>query len=223
LPRKPNIIFDKRQYLSANIRYDAEWSLIDETLYRLCRENPNHSSRPSVFAKVFIIGRSYQTGVGSLVVTRGVQGSPISQVAECLLKHGKTLDKWIGALSGDIGPADLRAIVDVHGRILNLLKPITRKWKSPRSFVSKYLHFHNPAVPAYDSYAESSLNGLVPWDETLNVFDAPRAADHEYDRYVKRVLRLFSVLEKKELIVSVKHLNHYLLWIADKDALPLSP
>ncbi len=223
MPRKPGIFFNKNEYLSAGSRYDAEWSLLDETLYRLCRENPDNSSRPSVFAKVFIIGRSYQTGIEPKVKTRGNQGSSISQVAECLLRHGKKLDEWIGSLSGDIESADLRAIVDVHGRVLNLLKPVARKLKSPRSFVSQYLHFHNPAVPIYDSYAESSLKGLVPWDDALNVFNASGTADREYDRYVKRFLRLCSIVQQKELIVSVKRLGHYLIWMADEDALPLSP
>jgi hypothetical protein len=223
LSKRPTIFFNKKDYFRAGLRYDAEWSLLDETLYRLCRENPDNSSHPSVFAKVFIIGRSYQTGIERQVKTRDTRGSSISQAAECLLRHGKKLDEWIGSLSGGIDSADLRAIVDVHGRILNLLKPITRKLKSPRSFVSMYLHFHNPAVPIYDSYAEWSLKGLVPWDDALNVFNAPRAADHEYDRYVKRFMRLCSIVQEKELIVSVKRLGHYLVWMADEDALPLSP
>jgi len=133
------------------------------------------------------------------------------------------LDDWIGSLSGDIDSADMRAIVDVHGRMLNLLKPIARKLKSPRSFVSMYLHFHCPAVPIYDSYAEWSLKALVPWDDALNLFNAPRAADQEYDRYVKRFMRLCSIVQQKELIVSVKRLGHYLVWMADENALPLSP
>lgn len=223
MPRKPSIVFNENEYSSAVSRYEAEWSLLDETLYRLCRENPDNSSRVSVFAKVFIIGRSYQTGIERQVTTRGTQGSSITQVAEGLLKHGGKLDEWIGSLSGKLDSADLHAIVDVHGRILNLLKPITRKMKSPRSFVSKYLHFHVPAVPIYDSYADWSLRGLVPWDEALNVYNAPKAADHEYDRFVKRFLRLCSMLQEKELMVSVKHLDHYLLWMADENALPLSP
>ncbi len=223
LDRRPEIFFDKNEYLSAGLRYDAEWSLLDETVYRLCRENPDNSSRLSVFAKVFIIGRSYETGIERQVKTRGTQGSSISQVAECLLRHGKRLDKWIGSLSGEIDSADLRAIVDVHGRILNLLKPTARKLRSPRSFVSQYLHFHNTAVPIYDSYAERSLKALVPWDDALNVFNAPGAADREYDRYVKRFQRLCSIVEQNELIVSVKRLNHYLVWKADENALPLSP
>jgi hypothetical protein len=223
LPSKRTILFNKKDYLSAGRRYDAEWSLLDETLYRLCRENPDNSSRPSVFAKVFIIGRSYETGLERRVNTRGNHGSAISQVAECLLRHGKKLDEWIGSLSGDIESADLRAIVDVHGRILNLLEPVTRKLKSPRSFVSQYLHFHNPAVPIYDSYAERSLKALVPWDDALNVFNASGAPDPKYDRHVKRFLRLCSIVQQKELIVSVKRLGHYLIWMAYEDALPLSP
>lgn len=223
LPRNPRIFFNKNEYLSAGSRYDAEWSLLDETLYRLCGENRDNTSRPSVFAKVFIIGRSYETGIERQVKTRGTKGSSISQVAECLLRHGKKVDEWIGSLSGEIDSADLRAIVEVHGRILNLLKPITRKLKSPRSFVSQYLHFHNPAVPIYDSYAEWSLKSLIPWDDALNVFKAPGAADREYDRYVKRFLRLCSIVKQEELIVSVKRLGHYLIWMANEDALPLSP
>ena len=223
MPRKPGILFNEKDYLSTGLRYDAEWSLLDETLYRLCRENPENSSRPSVFAKVFIIGRSYETEIERQIKPRGTQGRSIFQVAECLLGHGKKLDKWIGSLSGDIESADLRAIVDVHGRILNLLEPVTRKLKSPRSFVSQYLHFHNPAVPIYNSYAELSLKSLVPWDDALNVFKAPGAADREYDRYVKRFLRLCSIVHQKELIVSVKRLDHYLIWMADENALPLSP
>ncbi len=223
LPRNPRISFIKKEYLSAGSRYDAEWSLLDETLYRLCRENPDNSSRPSVFAKVFLIGRSYETGREHQVRTRRTKGSSISQIAECLLRHGKKVDEWIGSLSGEIESADLRAIVEVHGRILNLLKPIARKLKSPRSFVSQYLHFHNPAVPIYDSYAEWSLKSLVPWDDALNVFNASRAADLEYDHYVKRFLRLCSIVQQEELIVSVKRLGHYLIWMANEDALPLSP
>jgi hypothetical protein len=95
--------------------------------------------------------------------------------------------------------------------------------KSPRSFVSQYLHFHNPAVPIYDSYAKPSLKSLVPWDDGLNVFKASGAVDHEYDRYVKRFRRLCSMVQEKELIVSVKRLSHYLIWMADENALPLSP
>jgi hypothetical protein len=223
LRTKPTIVFDKKQYLSANSRYEAEWSLLDETLYRLCRENSDNSSRLPVFAKVFILGRSYQTEIERQASNHGPDGSSICQVAECLFKHGKNIDKRIGALSGDIEPTDLRAIVDLHGHIMRLLKPIARKLKSPRSFVSNYLHFHNPAVPIYNSYADWSLKRLVPHDDTLNAFDTPRAADPDYDRYVKRFLRLCFILQENELIVSVKHLNHYLVWMADQGALPLSP
>ena len=30
-----------------------------------------------------------------------------------------------------------------------------------RSFVSKYLHFHRPAIPIYDSVASKALSGLM--------------------------------------------------------------
>jgi hypothetical protein len=223
MSRKPIIVFDKKDYLSACSRYDAEWSLLDETIYRLCRENADNLARPSVFAKVFIIGRSYQKGVEPKANALVTQGNSIFQVAECLLRHGKKLNQWIGSLSGNADADDLRAIVEVHGRILKALAPVAKTLRSPRSFVSNYLHFHNPAVPIYDSYADWSLKRLVPWNDSLDVFNSSGTADLEYDRHVKRFLRLCSTIRENELIVSVKRLNHYLALITNENALPLQP
>jgi hypothetical protein len=221
--RKPSISFDKKAYLSACSRYDADWSLLDDTIYRLCRENPDNLSRPSVFAKVFVIGRSYQAGVERKVRAPVAPNNSIAQVAECLLRHGRKLNEWIGSLSGNIDAADLRAGIEVHGRILKLLAPVARKLRSPRSFVSNYLHFHNAGVPIYSSFADWNLKRLVPWDDALDLFNSSKAADLEYDRHVKRFLGLCSIIRENELIVSVKRLDHYLASISDENVLPLQP
>lgn len=207
------------EYDSAIEKYKREWRTLDEKLYRLCREHPDHSSTAGVFAKVFIIGRTYQTGIERQVETKGGQGSSISQVAERLLAHSRTVDKLFSAVSSISEPIDatkLRLIAEVHGEIIRLLVPITREERIPRAFVSKYLHFHFPAVPIYDSYAESSLRRLVQWGDVLESFEKPTHADQEYVWYLMRFLNLYEEAASRKLNLKVKYLDHYLVWKTDQ-------
>jgi hypothetical protein len=207
------------EYDSAIEEYEREWRLLDHALYRLCRQHRGHASSAEVFAKVFIIGRTYQTGIERQVETKGGQGSSISQVAEKLIAHSRTVDRLFDALSSVSEPIDatkLRLIAEVHGEVINLLLPITRDERVPRAFVSKYLHFHFPVVPIYDSYAESSLRSLVHWDSALEVFEKPTRADQEYVWYLMRFLNLYSEAASRKLRLTVKYLDHYLVWKADQ-------
>ena len=43
--------------------------------------------------------------------------------------------------------SNISDILNVHGLILKLLSGLTIDGQSARTFVSKYLHFHNPIVP----------------------------------------------------------------------------
>jgi hypothetical protein len=209
----------KPEYDTAIEEYKREWSTLDSDLYRLCRENPGHQSSGGVFAKVFIIGRTYQTGIERQVETGGGQGSSISQVAEKLIANSRTMDRLFDTLSLVSEPVDaekLYTIAKVHGEIIQLLLPLTREARIPRAFVSKYLHFHFPAVPIYDSYAASSLRSLVHWNRALEVFKRPAHADQEYVQYVMRFLNLYQEAALRKLCLSVKYLDHYLVWKADQ-------
>ena len=107
-------------------------------------------------------------------------------------------------------------IAEVHGEIIQLLLPITREERTPRAFVSKYLHFHFPVVPIYDSYAESSLRSVVRWEPALEVFEKPGRADEEYVWYLMRFLNLYDEAVSLELRLKVKYLDHYLVWKANQ-------
>src|SRR4051812_35154771 len=141
---------------------------MEKTLSRLGRENPDHARRSSVCAKLWIIGRTYATGIERKVATTGSQGSSMSQVTDLFLSHAPEIDGLFDELREITEPLDLvrlKAIVSIHGRLVSLLCPITRKNQSTRSFVSKYMHFHNPAVPIYDSVATAALRGLIRWHD----------------------------------------------------------
>jgi hypothetical protein len=224
--KRAKLAFSEADYDAAVARYRAEWSILDDALYKLCRENPRHNSSASVYAKVFIIGRSYATGIERQVKSLGGQGSSISQVASCFMENGKSIDKLLDRISevnAELTPSLLDSVINVHGGILNFLRPITRKLRSPRSFVSKYLHFHNPLTPIYDSYSAWSLERLVPDSETIRFPVTAAQADEQYAQHVARFLSLYSRVSQKRSDLTVKNLDHYLVWRADEEAVPLQP
>src|SRR5664280_500819 len=47
----------------ASQTFDQDWGAVDEVLYRLCREHPDHKDRRWSTAKVALIGRAYSAGL----------------------------------------------------------------------------------------------------------------------------------------------------------------
>lgn len=111
-------VFSESDYRKSQDEYEAEWGILDAALYRLCRKNPDHASSAAVFAKVFIVGRTYSMGIERQVKSKGGQGSSISQVAERFIANHKLVDDSLATLStimGPLMPATLKNIVGAHG------------------------------------------------------------------------------------------------------------
>ncbi len=192
------------------------WRLIDDTLYRLCREHRVHDSESSINAKVVLIGLGYTTGIQRKIRTKGTQGSSISQVVEFFFQHREEIDRWFTDLRKISEPLDhlkIRKILMLHGLLVNRLAQRTIQNQSVRSFVSKYMHFHNPVVPMYDDVAATFLQGLVPLRMIRNsVIRRVTCADSEYADYVRRFAALY--FASQGLSVTVRSLDYYLLYKA---------
>jgi len=198
--------------------YAEKWQTIDRTLYELVERNPDHSAWASVAAKVWIIGRTYATGIERKIPTRNTQGSSLSQLTEHILARRRTVEPIFRELAKVTEPltlSKLKTIVVAHGRFVKLLQPIMRRQQSPRSFASKYMHFHCPAVPLYDTYAVGTLRHLYHWREDFEVFDLPTGADEHYAWHVMRFWQLYQDARRAGKQVSVKLLDYYLLWLAE--------
>lgn len=207
-----------RRYDELCRQYEDHWSAIDEALYRLCRQHADHRSPNSVNAKLWIIGRTYATGIERKIPTRGTQGSSLSQLAEHMLSQSSELDAMFARLAKiaePLTPDKLTVIVAEHGGFVDLLKSVLRKKQSPRSFASKYMHFHCPAVPILDSVASAAIQGVVSWNRSLAVFDPPPKADREYFRFVVRFWHLYEQARRDRPSVRVKLLDYYLLGAED--------
>jgi hypothetical protein len=184
-------------------------------------KRPRSIGRPgaasNVCGKLWLVSRSYASGIERLILSKKTQGSSLSQLAELLIAHAGKADALIARLDGCRDPLDveqLATILDVHGRFVELIRPIVRSDKSPRSFVSKYLHFHCPQVPVYDTFAENILKKHVRWRDPLICFDIPPGADEWYAWFVCRFWNLYQQAAALDPDIRVKQLDYYLLWMA---------
>lgn len=201
-------------YTSACRDYDERWRLLDQTLYDLCSSHPGHTAADGVYAKLWIIGRTYATGIERKVASAGAQGSSLSVVADHLHSQAETVDTIFSSILGMQEPLDvdkLALIATTHGRLVQLLQQITIRRQSPRSFASKYLHFHCPTVPIYDSYAAVNLGRLYRLRHVTSPFESSAEADAAYVWYLARFWKLYDEVRSRAPMVSVKLVDHYLL------------
>jgi hypothetical protein len=219
----------QRRYKAAWSAYKVEWDLVDQVLYKFCRRHPGHGSK-ALNAKLRLIGRTYETGIERGMRRKGrrpgAEGKALNQLADHL--HEAPNRRAFADLAGRLAPIRppatltcqaLETTVVAHGRFVDLLKPVMRKVKpvmrkerSPRSFASKYLHFHCPAVPIMDSNADNKLSSEYPWRTVYEVFPRPAGADPKYYRFALRFWQVYRRLRKEGVHVSVRGVDRYLLW-----------
>jgi len=199
--------FSEADYKTSVDRYEQHSRLLDDTLRRLCSEHPEHTSPSAVHVKLWIIARTYQTGIERKV--------PLSLVEKRFLSNGRRLDKLMAELRTvvePLSPENLKTIVRLHAQIVKIVAPNA----SPRSFVSKYMHFHNSAVPIYDSRAAKTLRSWIRLTDDLKAFPITGGEDKKYAEFTMRFLKLYALVRSKRLPLNVKCLDHYLLWMNSK-------
>lgn len=200
------------QLVEATEAFDLDWGAVDDALYGICRQYPDHTNRRGLIAKLALINRAYSAGLERRVTPpKGQQA--INVIADFVHEHRVEVDTILDEMAGvrESLTADvMQHIVAQHGRFTDLLLRVTTDGKAPRSFASKYLHFHNSAVPIYDSYAALGLGKLVRRDARDVPFDCPSDGDAEYDGFCVRFWRLYEACRQHGLNVTVKTLDNYL-------------
>jgi hypothetical protein len=201
--------------------YRDNRALADGLLYDLCRCHRGHQDRAATNAKVLLIGRGFASGVERNIDSSGRMGSAVEQLAAHLVNRRGEVDSILDSLARMSEPLDedrLKDVVAEHGRFCQLLAEITRDQNSVRSFASKYLHFHCPCVPMFDSNAYSRAWKLRPpgrksW-QGLMVFEWSEPADWDYSWFVLCFWRVYQALRERGTEVSVRLVDQYLLWSA---------
>lgn len=130
--------------------YQSSWAVVDQELYGLC-ERKGHDQLEDVYAKVAIINRVYAAGI-----TRSVAGNEETdaelRVARLLLECQGEMSSHLRHLRSlqALSKQNMTTVVASHGWFTTHLAPSLED-TNLCSFMSKYLHFHCPTVPIYDS------------------------------------------------------------------------
>ena len=206
-----------RNYEKSCEDYQKNWAPLNETLYSLCRKHPDHTDIAGINAKLWIIGRTLASGIERMIKSTGVQGSSLEQLSKHIYRNGATVDaifNEVASVAEPLTPEKLETIAIAHGRFTKVLANKARKSRSARSFASKYMHFHNRAVPIYDSYASGEISRICRWNDEYEVFKQPKEADEEYYYFILLFFQLYRKFKESVKSVNVRLLDSYLLWMA---------
>ncbi len=212
--------FSKVRFREAQTEYLKWWSLTYQSLRSLCERHPGHTSENEVAAKVWIIGRTFATQIERQVESSGGAGSSLGRVVKLLYEHRGAIDRWISEVPMGERAASFDDVivkcVQVHARFVKLLETITYKGQSPRSFASKYLHFHRPMVPIYDSVASYALSKIVRWRKAFDCGPLGEPEDTTYRQFVLHLRQLNGLAAADGLYPTVQELDWYLLEEGDR-------
>lgn len=191
-----------------------DWALLDDELYRLRRDHPLHTDPGVVNAKVGIVARAYATGVERAIPSDRSQGSSLLTLTRFIFANRRLVDGAIAPLRNlkeRLDQGALMSAIEAHGQFVKLVSRITRDGRSARSFASKYLHFHCPVVPIYDSVVAQVLPSVQPLRRRQHAPVARRRADQIYSNHAWRFFDLYVEARKAYPGLTVKGLDFYLL------------
>ncbi len=211
--KKPHGEFDIKDLERSSRGYQSDWALFDNTLYGLCQENPAHSDRGAVNAKLWLIGRGMATGIERHVKASGGMGSSLDKVAGFLHTNHHAVDSLVQRVRQLKEPLDLEKLAEVvsaHGRFCQLVSQLAQRDQVLVSFASKYLHFHAPLVPIYDRYAYAAA-----WrrrrKQGLEVFPKPEGANLDYYWYCLCFWQVYTSLRALAGAVTVRMAEYHLI------------
>ena len=203
--------------------HQGTWAVVDHELYDLCARK-GHDRLEDVYAKVAIINRVYAAGIARSVAARGSEDAELL-VSRLLVDCRDQLSECLAHLEQveELTSVSMVAIVAAHGSL-------TRRLASEIggvnlcSFLSKYLHFHCPSVPIYDSRVAEHIAGVLGHQvprgtRTDRLLPRPPIYDPSYYWYTGRFLKLWELVQESTPGATVKMLDHA-LW---RGGSPLQP
>ncbi len=131
------------------------WDIGNKILYDMCQKYPVHNNKSEIIAKLWLIGRSYAAAIERRKNAKESSDLFYVKVSKAISKSN--LDSYIHQIPKgyQLNEEVILKVWDAHKFLTEELCKQTELYKI--SFVSKYLHFHCPVVPIYDSRAVRSM------------------------------------------------------------------
>ena len=192
---------------------DKKWMLGNNILYKMCLDYPNHVNLEEIRAKIWLIGRSYAAAIERRSKKRHINDDFYDYVVEEFIKFNKRtkFDSKLQSLKNkEFNEETLKEILLIHKELVQFFNELTGKEK--RSLASKYLHFHSPIFPIYDSRAKNSINQIIVGK--VKLYDG----DKEYSKFCHKILFLYNIIkEKNGKSPTLREIDTYLIKVANKN------
>jgi hypothetical protein len=108
------------EYKKACTDYKQNWALLNEILYKMCKDCRFHKNLSAINAKVWIIGRTYATGIERMISSIGAQGDSLGQLAKHMYKNRTILDSIFNRLLSIREPFRIPVIMTPLMALLNV-------------------------------------------------------------------------------------------------------
>jgi len=191
---------------------DKKWMLGNEVLYNLCKKYPQHKNDEEIRAKIWLIGRSYAASIERRKTKKHINDDFYDYVTKEFIKFNKlkNFDKKLNDLKDKgFNEKNLNQMLGLHNELTKFFKKLTGLEK--RSLASKYLHFHVPIFPIYDSRAKDSLNKIVKGKGFTK-------GDKEYSIFCNKILFLLNEIKKKTgKEPTLREIDTYLVKVANEN------
>ncbi len=171
-----------------------EWGLGNTVLYNLCKKHPFHIKDEEIRAKIWLIGRSYAASIERRKIKKKINDDFYDYVTDKFIEFNiaKNFDEKLKKLKNkEFNENSLKEILIIHKELMDFFKNITGLEK--RSLASKYLHFHIPIFPIYDSRAKNSIRKIVKG----KVEESKLIGDKEYSKFCYKILFLYDYVRDK--------------------------
>ncbi len=195
---------------------DTNWELGNKILYNLCKEHPFHKNEDEIIAKLWLIGRSYSASIER----RKTKTKDKMDTGQFYYDVAKTMKIWnkkyrfdeklkkLNTLS-EFDENSINEIIETHNLLMKFFNMVSKLNK--RSLASKYLHFHCPIFPIYDSIANRNINLLNPEKRRFN-----GKGDEEYSKFCYKILQLKKEIKNEENYnPTTRQMDIFLLSIGD--------
>ena len=183
------------------------WEVLDETLFNLCKQHPDHTKPRVVLAKVALVNRAYRANLqmGASEAEWELAQRPVTSDIDGHLSELRSLSSF--------DEAAVPVVFRAHHHLVAVCKEATGRWAL--SFASKYLSFHAPhVVPIYDSYSYAE-GWKYARDEVTSPL--PGVAAEDYRWHTASVLALANYLKRQGITPNVKLIDVVLYGQADDE------
>lgn len=190
---------------------DKKWMLGNNILYKMCSDYPAHINLEEIRAKIWLIGRSYAAAIERRTKKRHINDDFYDYVVNEFVKFNKEnkFDSKLQSLKNkEFNEKTLRDILLIHEELTKFFRELTGKEK--RSLASKYLHFHVPIFPIYDSRAKDSINKIVKGRVT------EIRGDKAYSKFCYKIIFLYNFIkEQTGKTPTMREIDTYLINVAN--------